>query len=539
MDAKILIVDDEPAIRKLLVRYLEDVGYECHEAEDVASAKKILASNSFDLLLSDIEMPGDSGVDLIRHAKEHYPHIGRVMITVFGSPEIAGEILKIGVYGYIIKPITKDIVLITIQNALRLQQLDLHNHDYKVELEENIFQRTEKLTAIMNNINVGVVMLDTEMRVMELNRKMQEWFPGVSIGSQTHCYQVFNFPPGESACENCPMVTTFQTGEVCETTRMILSEHGEREFRVVTSPIFDTSGIVYAGIGLYEDVTEKMIQERDLRQAQKFEAVGQLAAGIAHEINSPIQYIGDNVSFFKDSFVDIVRVMNTYDLMWRELTKMGVVPEEFTKKLEGVIEDADIEYLWEEIPTSIEQGLEGVERVEKIVRAMKHFSHPGSDEMIVADINKMLENTITVCRNEWKYVAEVETDFSIDLPLIPCFVGEISQAFLNIIVNGAHAISDFTNSGKKGMGKIFITTTRAENFIQIRISDTGGGIPQEIKDRIFDPFFTTKDLGKGTGQGLAIARRVIIDNHQGNLYFETPKGTGTTFVIDLPVILSE
>jgi signal transduction histidine kinase/DNA-binding response OmpR family regulator len=536
MEAKILIVDDEPSIRKLLARYLEDAGYECHLAEDVTSAKKVLASRPFDLLLSDLRMPGDSGVDLFRHAKEHYPHIGRVMVTAYGSPEIACDVIAIGVYGYIVKPVTRDIVLVTVQNALRLQRLDLHKHACKVEMEKDIFQRTEKLTAIMNNIDVGVVMVDTDMRIMELNKKMQQLFPDVSIGKATPCYHVFNFFQEQSVCDNCPMVTTFQTGKVCEATRNILSKQGERTFRVVSSPIFDKSGIIYAGIGLYEDVTEKMIQERDLRQAQKFEAVGQLAAGIAHEINSPIQYIGDNVSFLKDSFVDIAKVMNTYDRMWQELTKMGVIPEEFRQKLEDEIEAADIVYLWEEIPKSFDQSLEGVKRVEKIVLAMKHFSHPGSDEKTNADINKILETTITVCRNEWKYVAEVDTDFAIDLPLVSCFVGEINQAFLNIIVNGAHAISDFTNGGSKGMGKISIKTSRVGNSIQIRISDTGGGIPQEIQDRIFEPFFTTKALGKGTGQGLAIARRVIIDKHQGNLFFEVLKNKGTTFVIELPVV---
>lgn len=156
---------------------------------------------------------------------------------------------------------------------------------------------------------------------------------------------------------------------------------------------------------------------------------------------------------------------------------------------------------------------------------MKDFSHPGSDEKTEVDINKMLESTITVCRNEWKYVAEMETDFTPNLPLIPCFSGEFSQAFLNIIVNGAHAIGDIIEGGRKGKGTISIRTSMTENKnIQIRISDTGGGIPKEIQDRIFDTFFTTKVRGKGTGQGLAIARRVVIDKHQGALFFETRNG---------------
>lgn len=537
MNAKILIVDDEQAIRKLLTRYLEGAGYECHTAENAISAKEVLAAKTFDLLLCDLKMPGDSGLELIRYAKKQYPETGRVMITGFGAPEIASEIMTVGVYGYIIKPVTQNVVLITVENALRHLRLDLHMHACKIEMEKNISQRTEKLTAIMNNLNAGVIMVDPDMRIIEFNRKMEQWFPEVSIGKATPCYHVLNFPQGKDICDNCPMVTTFQTGKVCEAAISISTVRGEREFRIVTSPIIDKSGIVYAGIGLYEDVTEKNLLERDLRQAQKLEVVGQLAAGIAHEINSPIQFIGDNISFLKDSFDDIASVLNIFEQLWQDLTEKGAVPVEIGWQLSDAVEAADIAYLWEEIPKTFTQSLDGVRRVEKIVRAMKDFSHPGSDEKTTVDINKMLESTITICRNEWKYVAEMETDFASHLPLSPCFSSEISQAFLNIIVNGAHAIGDVTESGSKGKGKISIRTSLTENnFIQIRISDTGRGIPQEIQDRVFDPFFTTKARGKGTGQGLAIARRVVIDKHQGNLFFETENGRGTTFVIELPVV---
>ncbi|MFH0785961.1 MAG: response regulator [Pseudomonadota bacterium] len=537
MSTKILIVDDEPAIRNLLARHLVDAGYECSTAENGAAAKEILARETFDLLLSDLKMPGDSGLELLRHAKKHYPQMGRVMITGYGSPETASEIMAVGVYGYIIKPVTKNVLLITVENALRHLRLDLHMHACQVEQEKNISERTEKLTAIMNNLNVGIVMLDLDMNILELNRKMLEWFPGIALGTPLPCYHVVKNPPGTDVCDDCRMDKTFKTHQTCELSKSISTMQGDREFRIVTSPIINKSGIVYAGIALYEDVTEKLLLERDLRQAQKLEIVGQLAAGIAHEINSPIQFIGDNISFLKDSFADIAEVVNTYEQLWHTLTESGAIPVEIGRQMSEKVESTDIAYLWEEIPKTFDQSLDGVRRVEKIVRAMKDFSHPGSDEKTTVDINKMLESTITVCRNEWKYVAEMETDFTPDLPLVPCFSGEISQAFLNIIVNGAHAIGDITEGGRKGKGTISIRTSMTENKnIQIKISDTGGGIPQEIQDLVFDAFFTTKARGKGTGQGLAIARRVVIDKHQGALFFETEKGKGTTFVIELPAV---
>ncbi|MDR3631394.1 MAG: response regulator [Desulfocapsaceae bacterium] len=537
MEAKILIVDDELAIRNLLVRYLEDAGYQCRAAENAGAAKEMLVTQTFNLLLCDLRMPGDSGLELIRYTKQHYPDMGRVMITGFGSPEIASEIMAVGVYGYIIKPLTRNIVLITVENALRHLRLDLHMRECKVELEKSITSRTEKLAAIMNNLNAGVVMFDADMQIMETNRQMKLWFPGIAPGTTIPSLHAETCLSSAGICKDCPMITTFKTGKTCEATRTIRTEQGERDFRLVTSPILDSTGNIYAGIAFYEDITEKMMMERDLRQAQKFEAVGQLAAGIAHEINTPIQYLGDNLSFLKDSFDGITKVLHTYEQLWQGL--MGTVPSELNRTLSDEIAAADLDYLWEEVPKTLGQSLDGVERVKRIVRAMKDLAHPGSDDKTAVDINAILESTITVCRNEWKYIAEMETSFAPDLPPASCFASEIGQVFLNIIVNGAHAIHEFTEGGARGLGRITISTRKAENCIQILITDTGRGIPKEIQDRVFDPFFTTKARGKGTGQGLAIARRVVVDRHQGTLCFQTEKNKGTTFIIEIPAASAE
>ncbi len=199
------------------------------------------------------------------------------------------------------------------------------------------------------------------------------------------------------------------------------------------------------------------------------------------------------------------------------------------------MEEADLDFLMEEIPPALEQALTGIERVSKIVRAMKEFSHPGSEEKNAVDINRAIENTITVARNEWKYVAEMKLDLAPDLPLVPCLVGEFNQVILNIIVNAAQAIAGVVgdNSGRKGL--ITVTTRNADGWAEIRVSDTGPGIPPEAQARIFDPFFTPKDVGKGTGQGLALAHSVIVDKHGGALTFETEEGKGTTFIIRIPL----
>ncbi len=535
MAANILIVDDEKAIRNLLTRYLEAAGYTCFCAEDVVSAEKYLSSEVFDLLLCDLKMPGDSGLALLKHAKKHYPETGRIMITGFSSVETASEILAIGVYGYMIKPVTKDVVLITVENALRHMRLDLHMRAYRNELEQKISYRTEKITAIMNNLNVGVAMLDPELKILEVNRKMLEFFPDASSDKSRFCYQVFNALGCDEICEECCMETALKTGKSCEIMRRVTTALGKRDFRIVMSPIFDGTHRVYAVIALYDDITERLMLEKDLNQAQKLESVGQLAAGIAHEINSPIQYVGDNVRFLKDTFKDLVKALDGYESVLNKLAEEGAISNEISQQLQAIKEDADLQYLKEEIPQTIDQSLEGIHRVDKIVRAMKEYSHPSGDEKKEMDINKIIESTATVCRNEWKYVAELTMDLLPDLPAVPCFAGEISQVLLNIIVNGAHAISDFTNGGTEGLGTIAISTRKTStDGVQIRISDSGGGIPEKIRARIFDPFFTTKARGKGTGQGLAIAHRVIVDHHQGSLSFESDIGRGTTFIIELP-----
>lgn len=535
MAASILIVDDESAIRKVLSRYLTEAGYTCQTAESVQSGKEALVTASFDLLLCDYKMPGETGLELIRHARDHYPEMGRVMITGYGSPSVSKEILEIGVYGYIVKPVMQTDLLITVENALRHLQLDLHMQEYRDELEKKIADQIEKNNTIMNNLGVGVAMFDKKLAAVEMNRTMQQWFPDISPGGKLPCANICTCAREGACCDECPIKETFRTGRTGEAVRSIKTDKGEREFRIVASPIFDRDNQVSAGIALYEDITEKVLLERDLRQAQKLESVGQLAAGIAHEINTPIQYLGDNLSFLKASFTDIESVVKSYELFRQEMMKRGDVPNDVSSRLARTIDEADLEYLWEELPKTFDQSLDGVRRVEKIVRAMKDFSHPGDEEKSPTNINKLLETTITVCRNEWKYVAKMETDFAEHLPLVPCFAADLGQVFLNIIVNGAHAIDDFTEGGKKGLGKITITTCQVEDRVRIRIEDSGGGIPEHVRDRIFEPFFTTKKRGKGTGQGLAISWRVVVDKHQGTLSFTTEKDRGTAFIIELPL----
>ncbi len=283
-----------------------------------------------------------------------------------------------------------------------------------------------------------------------------------------------------------------------------------------------------------EEEREKL--QVQLLQAQKLESVGQLAAGIAHEINTPSQFISSNLQFLDDSYGDLNTLINMLLTLLKKYRETGGYEAELNE-IDNYLEEIDWEFLEEELPLTIKQSTDGIERISKIVLAMKEFSHPGGKDKSPTDLNKIIDNTITVARNEWKYVADLETDFSPELSSVTCLADEMSQVILNILVNAAHAIGLKIGEHPENFqkGKIFISTLSLGESVQIKIEDNGDGIPVAAREKIFDPFFTTKDVGRGTGQGLAISRNVIEQKHGGTLDFETEIGKGTTFIITLPI----
>ncbi len=281
------------------------------------------------------------------------------------------------------------------------------------------------------------------------------------------------------------------------------------------------------------DITERIQLESQLHLAQKMESMGELAAGIAHEINTPMQYIGDNIRFLKDGFADLLQLISSYRLALEKISQSELA-EQIVFDIRQAEEDADLDFLREEAPVAVAQTLEGVAQVSKIVGAMKELSHPGTGDKMAIDINKVIENTVTVSRNEWKYVAELDLDLDPELPMIHA-LPEINQVFLNIIVNAAHAIEETQPEGEGVSGNIRISTCCANDVVEIRICDSGPGISKENQSKVFDPFFTTKEPGKGTGQGLAISHQIVCKRLGGRLTVESEPGHGACFIIRLPV----
>jgi PAS domain S-box-containing protein len=398
------------------------------------------------------------------------------------------------------------------------------------EREQELQESESVRTLIFESAPDGVIRSDRHLRVIEVNAiagKMLQLSPEEAVGRNLSEFipQIAQHLATDGPKAGSPLVGAFFEDRVRR-------DDGTHFF--VECYASEVHGLEKPQLAIFvRDITDRKALESQLAQSQKLESIGQLAAGIAHEINTPTQYVGDNIRFLRDSFADLSNLMDAYGLLEQEAASIpglaGPVGSVRASK-----EAADLEFVKAEIPKALGESLDGIDRIAVIVRALKDFSHPGVDSMTSADVNRILESTATVARNEWKYVADLELDLCPNLPPIPCLPGELGQVVLNLLVNASHSIAE-KNASSAEKGRIRITTRQEGEELTILVSDTGRGIPAHVQDRVFDPFFTTKEIGKGTGQGLAIAHNVIVERHRGKLWFETQEGIGTTFFIRIPM----
>jgi len=284
---------------------------------------------------------------------------------------------------------------------------------------------------------------------------------------------------------------------------------------------------------LTRTLTELRSAQAQLLESKKLEAIGQLAAGIAHEINTPVQYVSHNTTFLDVAFQRLLSVVEATASVVQELVAKDTASPE-VRELGAKFQAMKLDWLRAEVPRALAESMDGLARVAAIVGAMKEFSHPSAMDKQLVDLHDAISATVTVARHEWKYVADVETRFDPRISGVPCLRNEFNQVVLNLVVNAAHAISERTEGGALGKGRIVIMTELFEQDVEIRVQDDGVGISKEVETRIYDPFFTTKPVGKGTGQGLAISRSVIVDKHGGSIRVESSPGVGTCFFVRLP-----
>ena len=399
------------------------------------------------------------------------------------------------------------------------------------EAEEKVKTQWKYYRALKNNSPEGIVTLDQNRNVVDINNAFQKIF-GYDLET-LHGKNLDEFIlPSRLKEEGSQIGEKITEGENIFTNSVRKTRDGkEIQCSLIGAPInIDSQHMDYFLI--YRDTTREKELEVQLMQANKMEAIGQLAAGIAHEINTPTQYVNSNIEFFTDAFPDLFMLLEEYNKFDSYIQKNFA--EEDIRTWKKLSEKIDIEFLESEIKSALDDSLDGLRKISKIVDAMRTFSHPGTQQKEEINVNKIIQKTITVSRNEWKYDVELETDLENNIPAIPVYQDQISQVMLNLIVNATHAIQEAHENKQNGKGRIKISSCSNQRNLKIEVSDNGSGIPKNIRDKVFNPFFTTKEVGQGTGPGLSMAYNVVVENHGGNIYFDTEVEKGTTFVVELP-----
>jgi PAS domain S-box-containing protein len=398
---------------------------------------------------------------------------------------------------------------------------------YHEELEETVQLRTAEvienqafLQEVLEGILAAVIVIDRDTRqVLNCNaiaEKMLGYQKKTLIEDGEALAKTNVLPYAGEQLVNCELVITRQNGDLIPVLRNVL--------------LVMYKGVQAQAVILF-DISERKALERQVNMAQKLQSIGQLAAGIAHEINTPIQYIGSNISFLSDSFEQLLKTNNLYKSLMDKARSSTDIAHDI-EEVSHHIEELDLEFLLDEIPHAVKESLSGINQVSSIIKAMKQFAHPEQENLTEVDVNMALEQTALISKNEWKYVADLQMDLDPADPVVSGFPGPLNQVFLNLVVNAAHAIAEGQEKGRKG--RIDIRTRSDAAGVTVSVADTGCGIPEGNRDKIFDPFFTTKAVGKGTGQGLSIAYSIIREKHHGTIEVESTVGKGTTFTIHLP-----
>jgi len=385
--------------------------------------------------------------------------------------------------------------------------------------------RTAQFNAILDTFPSAIITIDKTGIVQRFNKAAERVF-GYSIG-EIAGQNISCLMPSAIAAQHDGYLQRYLNTQESTILGNRREVEGQRKNGDTFPALLRVNSMKIDGdlffFGVIDDISETKTLQAQLVQAQKLEAIGQLASGVAHEINTPIQYIGDNLSALHDNVADII----VYQQALHDLADESLKPQ-----LAALAEKYDLAFILEDSPKAIQQAQEGVERVAEIVKAMKTFSHIEQNQnKQLIDLHEAIKSALTISRNSYKYIAEIETDFCSDVGMIECYANELNQVFLNLLINAAHAIEE----KRDGMGLIRISTRNVDNMVEILIQDSGAGIPADIQEKVFNLFFTTKEVGKGTGQGLSLSHSIVVEKHCGKLFFESSVGVGTTFHIQLPL----
>jgi PAS domain S-box-containing protein len=496
-----------------------------------------------DLILLDIIMPDMDGYEVMRQLRQNPSTTGIPVIFVTARNALEDEQLglELGAVDYMTKPLRPAILLARLHNHLELKAARDRLKNENLSLESRIFERSKTLQAILDSSDHLIVMILPDGRVMEMNRAGAN-----RLGSTPANLAGRNFfelvPAGIANDLRLRVMDVVKHGQALELDQT-------RDGRTLHTTVFPVAGspkrvVIYAvDITTYvqaeaalrrehEELAAALTHQRmlnrkleeaqnQLLQSEKMASLGQLAAGVAHELNNPIGFVHSNLGTLETYVNDVLEIADAYG----EAARRAGNAVDFTVA-NALKRDKDLDFIRQDIVSLMSESKDGLQRVRQIVQNLKNFSHVGDNNWAWADIHAGLDSTLTIVWNELKYKCKVIKNYASDLPQIYCLPSQLNQVFMNLLVNAGHAIAD--------KGEIVISTERAGESIRILISDTGEGIPEENLQRIFEPFFTTKPVGKGTGLGLSIAYGIIA-KHQGKIDVDSVVGRGTSFLITLPI----
>ena len=546
--ATILVVDDSRINLKGVSRMLEG-HFRVLTAESGPIALQIAAAEPRpDLILLDVMMPEMDGYEVIQRlqANEATRAIPVIFVTARVNDEDEQHGLSLGAADYITKPLRPSILLARIRNHLKLKQAQDALRDYNTALESSVVERTATLSAVLDSADQLIVMITVDGAIMAINRIGAEQF-GLTPTRLAGC-NLFDLLPSEFGIPLADLIAeVMDTGRSAE----IDAARDQRIFHVAAYPVPGEPPrvVVYAS-----DVTDKVAADAMLRnereqlaaalahqrelnrkleeaqnqllQSEKMASLGQLAAGVAHELNNPIGFVRSNVTTLKGYLDSLFGIIQAYDAKAAES-----MPPEALAALAAIKQREDFDFLHEDIFQLLAESQDGLTRVQDIVQNLKDFSRVGESGFGWADLHACLDSTLNIIWNELKYKCTVVKHYDQTLPQVYCIASQLNQVFMNLLVNAGHAIAE--------KGEITITTRQtADGTVQVAISDTGCGIAAEHLPHLFEPFFTTKPIGKGTGLGLSITYG-IIGKHKGSIDVSSEVGKGTTFTVNLPVDRSD
>ncbi len=537
----ILIVDDTVDFIESLKNIL-DGSYNVISTDNGIMALQLARSNNQpDLILLDVMMPEMDGYEVCRCLKENNTTRNIPVIFVTSKSDIDDERkgLKLGAVDYITKPFSPPIVLARVKTQLALYHKSLLlEEDLQVGtsqlVETNRLLKNEMMIKenILSSIVSIMIGISKENKIFLWNDTAEKVLKISAADAIQSRLESLSIPwEWDTLCEGIASCIIEDEPVQVYSMKLHMNKLEPVFLNLIINPVKDRENNLDGFMIYGDDITERKIMEQQFFQAQKLESIGQLASGITHEIKTPVNYIHENLNFMNESYKQIEPLLK---LLKNTDVQTGKISHEAMENFRSHSHDIDIGFILDEMPKALEDSLEGIERISLIVKSMKQYFHPGEEVKTRINVNNIIEDIINISRNEWKYVAEVETNLDSAMPEIDCFPSELNQVFLNIVVNAAHAVSMAKDEQEDKKGKIIISTRTVENYVEVLIQDNGPGIPENIQSKIFDPFFTTKKIGEGTGQGLAIAHSIVVKHHNGSIFCKSEEGIGTTFIISIP-----